>query len=383
MIITKQKDLDALCQKLSQKPFITFDTEFLREKTYYPRLCLIQLGDPEKNAAAIDPLADNLDLEPLFDLLQNEMVLKVFHAGRQDLEILFNLTGRLPKPFFDTQVAAMVCGYGDQVGYEALVRDIAKVQIDKSSQFTDWSRRPLSDRQVEYALADVTHLVDVYHALSKRLDEKGRKAWVFEEEAVLAAPETYTVRFEEMWQKVKIKTPKPRALAILRELAAWREMRAQEKDLPRNWVLKDDILGEIAHHAPQDIESLKKIRGFSADLAEKKVGQTILELVKKGMAVPKEDCPNLERRDPLHPSLAAALEVTRMLLKIQAAEHDVAPKLIASSEDLESFVKGEDSARHKLLSGWRLEVFGREAEELMSGGVAIGLRNGKIVKVKL
>ncbi|HRQ61952.1 MAG TPA: ribonuclease D, partial [Alphaproteobacteria bacterium] len=244
MIITKQKDLDALCKNLAQKPFITFDTEFLREKTYYPKLCLIQVADPEKNAAAIDPLADGLDLAPLFDLLQNEMVLKVFHAGRQDLEILFNITGgQLPKPFFDTQVAAMVCGYGDQVGYEALVRDIAKVQIDKSSQFTDWSRRPLTQRQIDYALDDVIHLVDVYQSLTRRLEEKGRTEWVFEEEAVLANPATYVVEPREMWQKVKIKTPKPKALAILRELAAWREMRAQEKDLPRSWVMKDDTMG--------------------------------------------------------------------------------------------------------------------------------------------
>lgn len=382
MIITKQKDLDALCKNLAQKPFITFDTEFLREKTYYPKLCLIQVADPEKNAAAIDPLADGLDLAPLFDLLQNEMVLKVFHAGRQDLEILFNITGgQLPKPFFDTQVAAMVCGYGDQVGYEALVRDIAKVQIDKSSQFTDWSRRPLTQRQIDYALDDVIHLVDVYQSLTRRLEEKGRTEWVFEEEAVLANPATYVVEPREMWQKVKIKTPKPKALAILRELAAWREVRAQEKDLPRSWVMKDDTMGEIAHHAPHDVESLKKIRGFSADLAEKKVGQIILELVKKGAATPKDECPVLERRDPLHPSLAAALEVVKMLLKIQAAEHDVAPKLIASAEDLESFVKGE--APEKLTKGWRHEIFGREAEALMGGGVAIGLKGGKIVKVKL
>lgn len=381
MIITKQKDLDALCKRLAQKPFITFDTEFLREKTYYPKLCLIQLGCPDKEAAAIDPLVEGLDLQPLYDLLQNEMVLKVFHAGRQDLEILFNLTGELPKPFFDTQIAAMVCGYGDQVGYEGLVRDIAKVQIDKSSQFTDWSRRPLSEKQITYALADVTHLVDVYKALAKRLEEKGRTEWVFEEEAVLANPETYTVRFEDMWQKVKIKTPKPKALAILRELAAWREERAQEKDLPRSWVMKDDTMGEIAHHAPMDVESLKKIRGFSADLAEKRVGQIILELVKKGAATPKDECPVLERREPLHPSLAAALEILKMLLRIQAAEHDVAPKLIASSEDLEEFVKGE--APEKLMKGWRFEIFGREAEALMGGGVAIGLKGGKIIKVKL
>lgn len=381
MFITKQKDLDALCKRLSQKPFITFDTEFLREKTYFPKLCLIQLGCPDKEAAAIDPLVEDLDLGPLYDLLQNEMVLKVFHSGRQDLEILYNLTSELPKPFFDTQIAAMVCGYGDQVGYEALVRDIAKAQIDKSSQFTDWSRRPLSDKQLDYALADVTYLVDVYFSLTKRLEEQGRTEWVFEEEAVLANPETYTVRFEDMWQKVKIKTPKPKALAILRELAAWREERAQEKDIPRGWVMRDETLAEIAHHAPQDVESLKKIRGFSADLASHNVGKTILDLVKKGAAVPKDQCPALERRDPLHPSLSAALEILKMLLKIQAAENNVAPKLIASSEDLEAMVKGETDIPP--MKGWRYEVFGQEAQALMSGGVAIGLKNGKIVKIKV
>ncbi|MCD8496670.1 MAG: ribonuclease D [Alphaproteobacteria bacterium] len=352
----------------------------MREKTYYPKLCLIQLGCPDKEAAAIDPLADNLDLSPLYDLLQNEMVLKVFHAGRQDLEILFNLTGELPKPFFDTQVAAMVCGYGDQVGYEALVRDIAKAQIDKSSQFTDWSRRPLSDRQLDYALADVTHLVDVYLHLSKRLEEQGRTEWVFEEEGVLANPLTYTVNPRESWQRVKIKTPKPRALAILRELAAWRETRAQEKNIPKAWVMRDDTMAEIAHHAPQDVESLKKVRGFSADLAEHKVGKTILELVKQGAALPKDECPQPERRDPLHPALAASLEVIKMLLRIQAAEHNVAQKLIASAEELEAIVKGERDVRP--LKGWRYEVFGKEADAMMAGKLAIGLQDGKIVKMK-
>lgn len=316
----------------------------------------------------------------MFDLLQNEMVLKVFHAGRQDLEILFNLTGELPKPFFDTQVAAMVCGYGDQVGYEALVRDIAKAQIDKSSQFTDWSRRPLSDKQIDYALADVTHLVDVYLSLSQRLEEQGRTAWVFQEEAVLANPLTYTINPREIWQKVKIKTPKPKALAILRELAAWREERAQEKNIPRAWVMRDETMAEIAHHAPQDAEGLKKIRGFSADLAEHKVGKNILELVKLGAATPKDQCPQLARREPLPPSLAAALEVVKMLLRIQAAEHNVAQKLIASAEDLEALVKGETDIPP--LQGWRYEVFGKEAQAMMAGDLAIGLQHGRIVKMQ-
>ena len=257
MLITDQKALKGFCASLKSETFITVDTEFLREKTYYPKLCLIQIGAADGRAAAIDPLSDDIDLAPVYDLLFDEKILKIFHAARQDLEIFFNQTGKVVYPFFDTQIAAMVCGYGDSIGYENLVRNITGGQIDKSSQYTNWSNRPLSDKQVNYALGDVTHLVKVYEHLAEQLEKRGRTSWVFEEEAVLEDPATYDVDLNEMWRKIKVKSPKPQTLAVLRELAAWREARAQRKDLPKNWVMKDDTLADMAAQAPRDAKALK------------------------------------------------------------------------------------------------------------------------------
>lgn len=382
MIITEQKELDSLCQTLAGEDFITIDTEFIRDKTYYPRLCLIQLGDKTKNAWAIDPLADDIDLAPLLALLQDASVLKVFHAARQDLEIFFHLNEKVVTPFFDTQVAAMVCGYGDQVGYENLVRDITGVQIDKASQFTDWAQRPLSEKQVAYALADVTHLVDVYKALSKRLEEQGRTSWVYEEVEILEDPATYRVDFDTIWQRVKIRSPKPQVLAVLRELAAWREGRAQKKDLPRSWVLKDDTLADIAHQKPASKEDLKKIRGFPKELVDHKVGDKVLKAVAKGLESDPANYPSVEKKKPPSPDMAACAEVLKMLLKIQATEHNVAPKLIAGKDDLVT-IAAENEPDLPAMKGWRFEVFGRFAKDIKEGRLAIGFQKGKIKKFKV
>jgi len=383
MIITKQAELDKICAKMAAHAYITIDTEFLREKTYYPKLCLVQICDPDKNAYAIDPLAKDIDLAPLYALLENESVLKVFHAARQDLEIFYNLTGKVVTPFFDTQIAAMVLGYGDSVGYENLVRSVTKHQVDKSSQYTDWSVRPLSDKQVHYALGDVLYLRDVYLKLSSQLIEQNRISWVFEEEEFLAQPSTYENNPYEMWQKVKIRSPKPKNLAVLRELAAWREKRAQDKNIPRSWVMRDETLADMASQCPKSINELKKIRNLAAEFTkDDHKADLLLGLIKKGLETPKKDCPAVIKKHPLSPSVSAKADILKMLLKIQAAECGVAAKLIASSDDIE-MIAAEDEPNVAALKGWRAEVFGNEAMALKNGEIAIGLKDNIITKFKL
>lgn len=379
MVITNQDELVRICQELAQHPFITIDTEFLREKTYYPKLCLIQLSDPYKNAVAVDPLANNIDLEPLFKLLCNADVLKVFHAARQDLEIFFNMTGKVVAPFFDTQIAAMVLGYGDSVGYENLVRSATGHGVDKSSQYTDWSNRPLSEKQIHYALGDVTHLCDVYTLLSKQLDEKGRTSWVFEEEEILADPATYENNPRDMWRKVKIRSPKPKNLAVLRELAAWREERAQRKDIPRSWVMRDDTLADMASQAPRDLKGLSKIRNLPGEFSKGHKGESLLKLIETGIKTPKNECPVVIKKRQLSPAISAKVDILKMLLKIQAAECGVAPKIIASSDDLE-IIAAEDNPDAAPLRGWRAEVFGKDALDIKNGKLAIGLKGSAIAK---
>lgn len=378
-VLTTTEDLTALCQDLAQHKFMTIDTEFLREKTYYPKLCLIQVSSPEKNAAAIDPLAKGIDLSPLFALLEDPKILKVFHAGRQDLEIFFNLTKKVVTPFFDTQVAAMVCGYGDSVGYENLVRNITGGHIDKSSQFTDWSLRPLSEKQITYAIGDVTHLCDVYVHLARELEKRGRTDWLVQEEKILAAESTYENDPYEAWKRIKIRSPRPKSLAILRELAAWRERAAQKRDVPKPWIMKDDTLAEIASQAPKNKDALKKIRGVSNDMAEGKMGEQILMAVEKALSSAKETWPQPEKRDQLPPTAQSTVDILKMLLKIQSTEHEVAAKLIASQTDLEAIALHQEPDI-PALKGWRFEIFGREALALKSGALAIGLRDDKIVK---
>ena len=379
MIVTTSAGVAELCHKLSDSPFITIDTEFLREKTYYPKLCLVQLSGPDKNAAVIDPLSKDIDLSPLFDLIGNKKVLKVFHAARQDLEIFYNMTGGVVAPFFDTQIAAMVCGYGDSVGYNSLVQDIAKKSIDKSAQFMDWSHRPLTDRQLSYALGDVTHLCDIYVHLSKELERRGRVSWLLQEEDILSDPSTYSNDPYEAWTRIKLRSPSRKTLAVLREVAAWREKAAQERDIPKNWMMRDETLADLASQAPRTKEQLLKIRNMPKDHANGRIGEALLESIKAALESPKDDWPTVEKRKILPPQAAATLDILKMLLKIQSSEHGVASKLIASQDDLEAIVL-DDAAEVPALSGWRRDIFGEDALALKAGKLAIGLSGDKITK---
>jgi len=382
MIITDQKALTDYCATLKGEPFFTIDTEFLRDKTYYPQLCLIQVASPKGNPVAIDPLAKGIDLKPLLDLMADEKIVKVFHAARQDLEIFYNLMGKLPHPVFDSQVAAMVCGHGDQIGYNNLVFEICGERLDKGAQFTDWSRRPLSERQVSYALDDVTYLRQIYLKLSAELKEQTRTDWVIEEMEFLTSPATYQNDPDKSWERIKIKSDKWKTLAVLKEVAAWREREAQRKDVPRGRIVKDETLVDIAIHPPKTVEELLQIRGVGGDGARGKWGTTLLEAVKRGLDTPKENAPYSERREQFPAELTPALEMLKMLLRIQCAEQGVAAKLVADSGDLELLAQ-DDKANIPALQGWRLEVFGRRALALKSGKIALALKDGEIVVMDL
>lgn len=382
MLITNQKALDTFCTGLKKEEFITVDTEFLREKTYYPKLCLIQISGPKGNAAAIDALSSQIDLKPVFDLLFDDKILKVFHAGRQDLEIFYQMMGKIPAPVFDTQIAAMVCGYGDSIGYDNLVRQVTGGQIDKSSQFTNWSLRPLSQKQIEYAIGDVTYLIEVYKILSLELKKTNRTEWVFQEEEILNDPSTYENNPLEAYKRVKMRRAKPKSLQILKYLAAWREIKAQNKNIPRGWVMRDDVLAELAMQAPKNIADLKKIRGFNDEMASGNTGAALIEEIKKALAADPQTWPVVEKSQPLPPRAAATVDILKMLLKIESAQNGVATKLIASSDDLEKLAT-QESPDVPALKGWRLEVFGRDALALKEGKLSIGLKKGKIVKYRI
>jgi ribonuclease D len=383
-LITTNAALRDYCASLKSVPYITVDTEFMRERTFYAKLCLIQISGPDKNAIGIDVLSlERLDLSPLWGLMHDSRILKVFHAARQDIEIILQLSGQVPSPLFDTQIAAMVCGYGDQVGYEALVSDIAKDSVDKSSQFTDWSRRPLSDKQLTYALGDVIHLVDIYEALRARLEKKGRIEWVKDEVGILLDPATYEVKPEEAWRRLKLRSPKPRDLAILRELAAWREREAQSKDVPRNRILRDEPLLDLVYQRPQNEAELERIRGVSPDMAKGKFGRVVIEAIAKGMACSDSDCPRPEIKTPLPQRLTPVVEMLKMLLKIEASEQGVVPRLIASTDDLEALAMKGSSSDLSLGKGWRHEIFGALAESMLEGKLAMTLEKGKIKKIDI
>lgn len=379
MIITTQPELTSLCQNLAKEPYITIDTEFLRDKTYYPQLCLVQMAAPEGPAYAVDPLADGLDLAPLVDLLSNENVLKVFHAARQDLEIFVNLTGKVPHPVFDTQVAAMVLGYGDQIGYLNLVQDICGHKLDKGAQFTDWSRRPLTEKQLHYALDDVLWLREVYHHLDAQLKKRGRIEWVKEEMDILTDPVTYQNHPEEAWERLKLRTDKPQALAILKAVAQWREEEAQRRNVPRGRILRDETILDLAVHAPRTEDELKHIRNVGADIARGRLGQAILKVVEQGINMPKDQIPKMERKRPLPQNLIPVVEMLKLLLRIVASENDVAGRLIAAPDELDEIAKS-DSADVPSLKGWRYEVFGREAVQLKNGKIGLALKGGEIVR---
>ncbi|MBC8339879.1 MAG: ribonuclease D [Rhodospirillales bacterium] len=378
-IITDTDTLTEFCERLKSAEYITVDTEFMREKTYWPILCLVQVAGPDE-ARAIDALADGIDLTPLFDLMADTSVLKVFHAARQDLEIFFNLAGNLPHPVFDTQVAAMVCGFGDSVGYEALVTQLVNASIDKGSRFTDWTLRPLSERQVDYAMADVTHLRPAYEILAAKLHANGREAWLNEEMAVLENNDTYNGNPNEAFRRIKTRNAKPRMLAILRELAAWRENEAQRRDVPRNRIIRDESLLEVAHHAPKSPEQLARTRGLGDKLAHGNYGQQILDAVKKGLDVPDQDCPQPVLKPNLPRGLGPVMDLLKVLLKMKSEDSEVASKLLASAADIELIAAFGEDADVRALRGWRREVFGDDALKLCNGELSLAVK-GKKLKV--
>jgi ribonuclease D len=378
-LITDTATLAAFCDRMKGADFITVDTEFMRETTYWAKLCLVQIGGPEE-ASCIDPLAPDMNLRPLYDLLADQSLLKVFHAGRQDLEIFFTAMGSVPSPVFDTQIAAMVCGFGDQVGYEALVSKLAGANLDKSQRFTDWAQRPLTERQITYALGDVTHLRKVYLALKKRLEKSGRATWLDEEDAVLANPDTYKVDPREMWRRLRARTRAPRMLAVLRELAAWREITAQQHDMPRQRVAKDDAILELAANMPVTVDDIKRSR-LAKPLASGKYVEGVLAAVAKGRSIPDADCPRLENNGWDNQAPRAVVELLKLLLKARSEANDVAQRLIATSDDLDEIALS-DTADVPCLHGWRRELFGEDALKLKHGKLAIGLSaNGKSVEV--
>ena len=375
-LITTTSDLEAFCRDLAGADYVAVDTEFLREKTYYPQLCLVQIAGP-KGAAAIDPLAEGIDLAPLVAVLNDPSVLKVFHAARQDVEIFFHLTGKIPHPLFDTQVAAMVCGFGDSVGYETLVTKLAGARIDKSSRFTDWSQRPLTDRQLQYALSDVIHLRPAFEKLRRRLHRTGREHWLEEEMAVLTDPATYQSDPETAWQRLKVRTNKPRFMAVLKELAAWREREAQRRDLPRSRVLRDEAMLEIAAHAPTTVDDLARTRGMGRGFAEGRQGAEVLAAVQRGLDVPESELPRLEPREEPPAGIAPIVELLRVLLKMKCDENHVASKLVASAADLDA-IAADDNADVPALHGWRRELFGNDAIALKHGRIALAILERRV-----
>jgi ribonuclease D len=375
-LITTTAALDDACRHLAELPFVTVDTEFMRETTYYSKLCLIQMAGPGSDGVLVDPLAAEIDLVPFYGLMADERVIKVFHSARQDLEIVWTQGGIIPTPLFDTQIAAMVCGYGDSVSYEQLANDLAKARIDKSSRFTDWSRRPLTDAQISYALSDVTHLVAVYEALRDELERTGRTAWLEDEMKVLTSPDTYRNDPDRAWMRLAGRMRKPREIAILMEVAAWREREAQARDVPRNRVLKDEAVIDLAVSAPRDAESLGRLRSIPNGFERSRNAADILAAVESGLA-----------RDPGHVPVparsrqragGAVVELLKVLLKAVAEEERVAPKVIATVEDLEAIAERND-ADVAALSGWRRTLFGEKALDLKAGRIGLSVNGGRIV----
>jgi len=378
-LISTTKDLTAICRRLAAHPFVTVDTEFLRETTFWPRLCVVQLAS-EEEAVAIDAMAEGLDLAPFFELMADERLTKVFHAARQDLEIIWNLAKLIPAPLFDTQVAAMVCGFGDQVSYGDLVKTVTKVTLDKSSRFTDWSRRPLLPAQAEYAIADVTYLRDIYRFLCTKLDETGRIGWLDDEMAILTSPSIYEQHPENAWERFRNRIRKPRDLAVLMEVAAWRESEAQTRDVPRSRVLKDDIMIEIVLAAPKTPEAMGNLRAFPRGMDRSRAGAEILAAIERGLARDPKTLPKLdrERRNGCN---GATVELLRVLLRHVSESHGVAAKMIASVEDLEA-IAADDHAKVAALTGWRRELFGAQALELKHGRLALTVEKGKVVPLE-
>jgi ribonuclease D len=378
-LITQTKALGDACASLSRAPVVTVDTEFMRETTYWPKLCVIQLAGPD-GVYVVDAMSPDLDLAPFFELMANEAVLKVFHAARQDLEIVYHLSGRLPHPIFDTQVAAMVCGFGESISYDQLVQRLTGARIDKSSRFTDWARRPLSDRQIDYAAADVTHLRDVYKALAKQLADQGRTEWVATEMEVLTSVETYRADPENAWKRIKARLRKPIELQVLKEVAAWREREAQSRDVPRSRVLKDEAIAEIATQQPATPEKLAELRTIGRGFERSRPAEEIIAAVKRALAIPKDRLPKLPKPRG-NEGNGAAVDLLKVLLKMVSEDHGVAPKVIATVDELEA-IAGNDEADVPALHGWRRRLFGDIALKLKRGDVALQLNGKRVVLIE-
>jgi ribonuclease D len=378
-LITTTAELTDVCRRMAKHPFVTVDTEFLRETTYYPLLCVAQMASPDE-AVVVDALAKGIDLAPFFALMADEKVVKVFHAARQDIEIVWNMAKTIPHPIVDTQVAAMVLGYGDSISYDQLVQRITGDMLDKSHRFTDWTRRPLSDAQVSYALSDVTHLRAVYLKLAADLEKRGRTNWVEVEMDVLTSPETYRADPERAWERLKSRVRKPKDLAVLMEVAAWREREAQSRDVPRSRVLKDDALGDIAIQAPTTVERLGALRSLPKGFERSRWGGEIVEAVKRGLARDPKTLPRLERFRPA-PNGAATVELLKVLLRMTAERHSVAAKVIATVDELDR-IAADDEADVPALKGWRRELFGDKALALKHGKLALAVEKGRVVAVE-
>lgn len=352
--------------------FVTVDTEFLREKTYYPKLCLVQIAGND-DAFAIDVLAQGIDLSPFYALMQDENIVKVFHAASQDLEIFVNENGKVPTPLYDTQIAAQVLGFGEAVGYAAIVNIICKVTIDKAVRHTDWSKRPLTDKQIEYAISDVTHLREIYMVLEEKLEKKERSKWAYEEIKKTANINSYKVDVEEIWRKIKIRGGSGRYIAIVKELAKWRENRAQKSDKPRSWILSDDAILELAATCPKSIGEVKKLRFYKGSISG--YIDEILQVIEVGKnAAPTE----LKKKKPLSDSASEQVDLLKLLLKLQAAKHDIAPSVIAKSDDIVALVQNKNDEIPASMQGWRYDVFGQYAEKLLKGELSLSIQNGRI-----
>lgn len=378
-VISTTPDLTAACTELAAADFVAVDTEFMREQTFWPELCLVQLASPALEVI-VDPLAQGIDLAPFWQLMGNTGVMKVFHAARQDIEIVYSEAGLIPQPIFDTQVAAMVCGFGESVSYVNLVKKITGADLDKSSRFTDWSRRPLSDKQLVYALGDVTHLRDIYRHLRSELESTARASWLDEEMNILTDTRTYETEPEEAWRRLKLRVKNRKALAVLMELAAWRERQAQAQNVPRNRVLRDEALYDIANQAPSTVEQLGQLRSLSDGFARSARARDIVEAVKKGLARDVKSVPPLSNGQPIPPEATATVELLKVLLKASAARHRVAPRLIADAEDLERMAI-EHEPDVAALRGWRRQLFGEDALRLKRGELALTLANGEVAAI--
>lgn len=380
--IRDSQGLAHLCRKLAEARFVAIDTEFMREKTYWPILCLIQLAGG-KESGIIDPMAPGMDLGPLLELLANPSVTKVFHAGRQDLDIFFQLSKVVPVNIADTQIMAMALGHGDSISYEGLVRAVLGISIDKGARFTDWSQRPLTPRQLHYAIGDVTHLMGVYERLQEQLVKRQRVHWIEEEMAALRNPANYTILPEDSWKRFRIRSDKPRFLALLKVVAAWREREAQSRNLPRQRILKDDALLELASHPPDSKEAMDKHRGLPSGYGGGALGKGLFEAIQQGKALPKEEIPKLPARMEGMEKAGPSAELLRVLLKHICQTEEVAPKLLANSSDLDNLARMGGGADCSLLSGWRNEIFGKHALDLLEGRIGLGLNGVGIQLVEL